>query len=78
LAASASVSGGLLINIDNGGALWQGPSYQVCTTPYDLSKCFFLRKASRAFYGKEDLLQLRLNTLPSRNFFAVEMNRQSR
>ena len=50
------------------------------TTPYDLSKCFFdgLRKASRAFYGKEDLLQLLLNTLSSRNFFAAEMNRQSR
>src|SRR5208337_5070349 len=72
LLASAGVGRGLLINIDNGGTLTDfcvidgGKVYRTksVTTPYDLSKCFFdgLRKASRAIYGKEDLLQLLLST----------------
>ena len=63
---------GKLINIDNGGTLtdicvidgdqvWRT---KTLTTPYDLSECLFagLKKASRAIYGKEDLLSLLLST----------------
>jgi len=63
---------GKLINIDNGGTLtdicvidgdqvWRT---KTLTTPYDLSECLFagLKKASRAIYGKEDMLSLLLST----------------
>ena len=63
---------GKLINIDNGGTLtdicviegekvWRT---KTLTTPYDLSECLFagLRKASKAIYGREDLLALLLST----------------
>ena len=72
LPESAEVGRRLLINIDNGGTLTDfcvidgGKVHRTksVTTPYDLSKCFFegLRKASRAIYGREDLLQLLLST----------------
>src|ERR1019366_3319069 len=62
----------LLINIDNGGTLTDlcvidGARIirtKTITTPHDLSQCFFdgLKKASRALYGKEDLLGLLLST----------------
>lgn len=58
----------VLINIDNGGTLTdvcvidgtRVVRTKTLTTPHDLSQCFFegLKKASRAFYGKEDVLRL--------------------
>ena len=58
-------TGGLLINIDNGGTLTDfcvidgANVYRTksVTTPYDLSKCLFdgLKKTSRTLYGREDL-----------------------
>ena len=61
-----------LINIDNGGTLTDicvidgARVYRTktITTPHDLSQCLFdgLKKASRAIYGKEDLLGLLLST----------------
>lgn len=63
---------GKLINIDNGGTLtdicvldgdrvWRT---KTLTTPFDLSKCFFdgLVKASRAIYGREDIVALLAST----------------
>lgn len=68
----SSPESGKLINIDNGGTLTDicvidGDRVfrtKTITTPHDLSQCLFdgLRKASRAIYGKEDLLQLLLST----------------
>lgn len=67
-----SPESGKLINIDNGGTLTDicvidGDRVyrtKTITTPHDLSQCLFdgLRKASRAIYGKDDLLQLLLST----------------
>jgi N-methylhydantoinase A len=67
-----SPESGKLINIDNGGTLTDicvidGPRVfrtKTITTPHDLSQCLFegLRKASRAVYGREDLLALLLST----------------
>ncbi|MCK9285828.1 MAG: hypothetical protein M0P39_16280, partial [Rhodocyclaceae bacterium] len=70
--SAPAVAGGKLINIDNGGTLtdicviegekvWRT---KTLTTPYDLSECLFagLRKASKAIYGREDLLALLLST----------------
>jgi N-methylhydantoinase A/oxoprolinase/acetone carboxylase beta subunit len=63
---------GKLINIDNGGTLTdvcvidgnQVYRAKTLTTPHDLSRCFFdgLTKASRAIYGKEDLVGLITST----------------
>jgi N-methylhydantoinase A/oxoprolinase/acetone carboxylase beta subunit len=63
---------GKLINIDNGGTLTdvcvidgnQVYRAKTLTTPHDLSRCFFdgLTKASRAIYGKEDLIGLITST----------------
>ena len=63
---------GKLINIDNGGTLtdicvldgdqvWRT---KTLTTPFDLSKCFFdgLVKASKAIYGREDIVALLAST----------------
>lgn len=63
---------GKLINIDNGGTLtdicvldgaqvWRT---KTLTTPFDLSRCFIdgLTKASKAVYGKEDLVALLAST----------------
>ena len=65
-------TGGLLINIDNGGTLTDfcvidgANVYRTksVTTPYDLSKCLFdgLKKTSRTLYDREDPLRLLLNT----------------
>jgi len=70
--ALSPFSGGLLINIDNGGTLTDfcvidgANVYRTksVTTPYDLSKCLFdgLKKTSRTLYGHEDLLRLLLST----------------
>ena len=70
--AEPAVSGGKLVNIDNGGTLTdicvidgtQVYRTKTVTTPYDLSKCLFdgLVKASRVIYGKEDVLSLLLST----------------
>lgn len=59
---------GRLINIDNGGTLTDicvidGPRVlrtKTLTTPHDLSQCLMegLKKASRALFGEEDLLEL--------------------
>lgn len=67
-----SPESGKLINIDNGGTLTDicvidgARVYRTktITTPHDLSQCLFegLKKASRAIYGKEDLLALLLST----------------
>ena len=63
---------GKLINIDNGGTLTdicvidgdQVHRAKTLTTPHDLSRCFFdgLTKASKAIYGKEDLIALITST----------------
>jgi N-methylhydantoinase A/oxoprolinase/acetone carboxylase beta subunit len=63
---------GKLINIDNGGTLTDicvidGDKVhrtKTLTTPHDLSRCFFdgLVKASRAIYGKDDLIGLLTST----------------
>ncbi len=63
---------GKLINIDNGGTLTdicvidgnQVHRTKTLTTPHDLSRCFFdgLTKASKAIYGKEDLVSLITST----------------
>lgn len=63
---------GKLINIDNGGTLTdicvidgdQVHRTKTLTTPHDLSRCFFdgLAKASKAIYGKEDLVSLITST----------------
>jgi N-methylhydantoinase A len=63
---------GKLINIDNGGTLTdvcvidgnQVYRAKTLTTPHDLSRCFFdgLTKASRAIYGKDDLVGLITST----------------
>jgi N-methylhydantoinase A/oxoprolinase/acetone carboxylase beta subunit len=63
---------GKLINIDNGGTLTdicvidgdQVFRAKTLTTPHDLSRCFFdgLAKASKAVYGKEDLIGLITST----------------
>lgn len=65
-------TGGLLINIDNGGTLTDfcvidgANVYRTksVTTPYDLSKCLFdgVKKTSRTLYDREDPLRLLLNT----------------
>jgi len=69
---TSSPGNGKLINIDNGGTLTDicvidGDRVfrtKTITTPHDLSQCLFegLEKASRAVYGKEDLLALMLST----------------
>ena len=69
---TTSPTGGKLINIDNGGTLTDicvidgARVYRTktLTTPHDLSQCLFdgLKKASRAIYGREDLLGLLLST----------------
>ncbi|MGQ0622729.1 MAG: hydantoinase/oxoprolinase family protein [Panacagrimonas sp.] len=63
---------GKLINIDNGGTLTdicvidgdQVHRTKTITTPHDLSRCLFdgLTKASKAIYGKEDLIGLITST----------------
>lgn len=63
---------GKLINIDNGGTLTdicvidgdQVHRTKTLTTPHDLSRCLFdgLTKASKAVYGKEDLIALITST----------------
>ena len=63
---------GKLINIDNGGTLTdicvidgdQVHRTKTLTTPHDLSRCLFdgLAKASKAIYGKEDLIALITST----------------
>lgn len=63
---------GKLINIDNGGTLTdvcvidgnQVYRAKTLTTPHDLSRCLFdgLAKASKAVYGKEDLVGLITST----------------
>ena len=63
---------GKLINIDNGGTLTdicvidgdQVHRTKTLTTPHDLSRCIFdgLTKASKAIYGKEDLIALITST----------------
>ena len=60
------------INIDNGGTLTdicvidgnQVHRTKTLTTPHDLSRCLFdgLTKASKAIYGKEDLIALITST----------------
>jgi N-methylhydantoinase A/oxoprolinase/acetone carboxylase beta subunit len=69
---TTSPESGKLINIDNGGTLTDicvidgARVYRTktITTPHDLSQCLFegLKKASRAVYGKEDVLALLLST----------------
>lgn len=68
LASGGPITGGIEINIDNGGTLTdicviRGEDVKrtkVLTTPYDLSQCFFdgLKKASVELYGAEDVARL--------------------